>query len=116
VLRGRLLFFTFHANGTLLSCTPLGPAADAAAAGDAPPAAAHGVDIAAGTYHAATAAAGAPAVVWEANAAQGGFKGPGLSKQAAAWAPAEGRPEAAAYLRGLVQACPGAQPLVESAA
>jgi hypothetical protein len=105
VLEGRLLFFAFHANGTLLSCTPLGPEGGPSSS---TPSTARGVDIAAGTFHAATAAPGAHAVVWEANAAAGGFKGPALSKQAAPWAPQEGSPGAEGYLAQLVAACPAA--------
>ncbi len=106
MLEGRLLFFAFHANGTLLSCTPLGPSTAPESASAIATASARGVDIAAGTFHAATAAPGAHAVVWEANAAAGGFKGPALSKQAAPWAPVEGAPGAEGYLAQLVAACP----------
>ncbi len=117
VLRGRLLFFTFHANGTLLQCTALGPGdAEADRGAGAPPAL--GVDIAAGTFHSATAApaalgGGGYAVVWEQNApGSGGFKGPGLSKQMAPWAPAEAAPGAGAYLERLLDACEGPDGLV----
>jgi cupin fold WbuC family metalloprotein len=86
VLRGRAAFFTFRDDGTTdhsVMVTPAGP---------------FGADIHPGVYH-AVAALEPDTVVFEVKT---GPYDPASDKDFAPWAPEEGTPQAAAYLKGLL--------------
>jgi len=88
VLRGRLALVTFDDDGGIVGGAVLGHGGEAV-----------GVDIAHGTWH--TVFALEPATVFlEAKA--GPYRAL-LAEEAAAWAPAEGTPEAGAYLAQLLR-------------
>ncbi len=101
VLRGHMAAFVFDDNGAVVSGHILGPEgfSGKAPAGVTSTVAAHGIDLAPGLWH--TVAALTPVAVcyevkpgpWEAS----------TDKEMAPWAPAEGSPEAAEYLRNLLQ-------------
>lgn len=87
VLRGAALFFTFEDDGRVRDVLEVAAGTDL-----------FGVDLAAGVFH--TLVAVAPdTVVYEAKP---GPYAPADDKELAPWAPAEGDPGAAAYLRSLL--------------
>jgi cupin fold WbuC family metalloprotein len=88
VLRGALAFFTFEEDGRIRDCLSL------AAGGEQ-----FGVDLAPGIFHGLVALA-PDTVIFEV---KNGPFAPANDKAFAAWAPAEGSPEAAGYMAALLE-------------
>ena len=86
-LRGRIALLIFDNSGEVLQIVPFGPQEDVA-----------GADIPCDTWHTVVSLA-AGSVFYEAK--PGPFD-PSHTSDMASWAPAEGSPEAPAYLQGLV--------------
>jgi len=91
VLKGKIAFFCFDANGSLTEARCLGPAEETI-----------GVDIHPGIWH-TFLAIGPDTVVFEG---KNGPYNPATDKAFASWAPTEGSPEAEGYMRELLSQLP----------